>query len=212
MAKWKLILNNKYVVSTNGRVQKKGDYSTTLGRPKRNDVPQFFNIAGQLSVTIEHRIVTMSVARLVAHAFVDGFDMFNTNHELRLIDTSKRPKLKNIMAHVPQDIPQLEDGTLFDTLDGLGMTSTEWNAAIRKETKTVITFYPCFNVTRIKELDEGVVSVETIESWGVSYDTPDEAMEAGQKHNEEYPDGEQITFYLHFEFSGEVDSRYISRD
>ena len=211
MAKWKLILNNKYAVSSSGRVQKKGDYSTTLGRPKRNDVPQFFNIAGQLSVTIEHRIVTMSVARLVAHAFVDGFDMFNTNHELRLIDTSKRPKLKNIKTHVPQNIPQLEDGTLFDKLDGIGISIAESAAAITEETKTVITFYPCFNVTRIKELDEDVVSVETIESWGVSYDTADKAMEAGQKHNEEYPDGEQITFYLHIEFSGEVDSRYISR-
>ena len=217
MAKWKLILNNKYVVSTSGRVQKKGDYSTTLGRPKRNDVPQFFNIAGQLSVTIEHRIVTMSVARLVAHAFVDGFDMFNTTHELRLIDTSKRPKLKNLKTHVPQDIPESVGGSLpapIKTFElDVRMPSEEWstNAAITEETKTVITFFPCFNVTRIKELDEDVVSVETIESWGVSYDTPDEAMEAGQKHNEEYPDGEQITFYLHIEFSGEVDSRYISR-
>jgi hypothetical protein len=147
---------------------------------------------------------------------VDGFDMFNTNHELQLIDTSKRPKLKNLAAHVPQDIPESVGGSLpapikTVELDGLGMTSTEWNAAITEETKTVITFYPCFNVTRIKELDEDVVSVETIESWGVSYDTADKAMEAGQKHNEEYPDGEQITFYLHIEFSGEVDSRYISR-
>jgi hypothetical protein len=63
----------------------------------------------------------MSVARLVAHAFVDGFDMFNNDHTVQLIDTSKRPKLKNIAAHVPQDIPEL---------DGIGMSSTDWNAAI----------------------------------------------------------------------------------
>ena len=164
MAKWKLILNNKYVVSTSGRVQKKGDYSTTLGRPKRNDVPQFFNIAGQLSVTIEHRIVTMSVARLVAHAFVDGFDMFNTNHELQLIDTSKRPKLKNLAAHVPQDIPEsanlkvyliedLREGDIYEDCNG------EWWKVEYITTKKI-------NSTRVNDMydtqEHSITEVKTV--------------------------------------------------
>tara|TARA_R110000772_G_scaffold239236_1_gene351275 strand:- start:32 stop:670 length:639 start_codon:yes stop_codon:yes gene_type:complete len=116
MAKWKLILDDTYIVSKSGRVQVA---DSIWSKPKNRDLPNFWNATGDLAVMIDYQKEkkNISVARLVAHAFVDEFDMFNTNHELRLIDTSKRPKLKNIKTHVPQNIPQLEWGVHGDKSD-----------------------------------------------------------------------------------------------
>ena len=158
MAKWKLILDDTYIVSKSGRVQVA---NSIWSKPKNRDLPNFWNAAGDLAVMIDYQKEkkNISVALLVAHAFVDGFDAFNNDHTVQLIDTSKRPKLKNIAAHVPQNIPQLEwgvhgdksDGTvnLFnmdepestsdDKLDGIGMSSTEWNDTIKGISKAGVT-------------------------------------------------------------------------
>tara|TARA_R110002126_G_scaffold287993_1_gene441216 strand:+ start:43213 stop:43740 length:528 start_codon:yes stop_codon:yes gene_type:complete len=143
MAKWKLILDDTYIVSKSGRVQVA---NSIWSKPKNRDLPNFWNAAGDLAVMIDYQKEkkNISVALLVAHAFVDGFDAFNNDHTVQLIDTSKRTKLKNIMAHVPQDIPESVGGSLpapikTDKLDGIGMSSTEWNDTIKGISKAGVT-------------------------------------------------------------------------
>ena len=169
MAKWKLILDSTYAVSKKGRIQDAVNYGSKWEIQRKNDLPHVFNKKGELSVIVRHPRfpygnINISVARIVAHAFVDGFDMFNTTHELQLIDTSKRPKLKNLAAHVPQDIPEsanlkvyliedLREGDIYEDCNG------EWWKVEYITTKKI-------NSTRVNDMydtqEHSITEVKTV--------------------------------------------------